>query len=44
MTEEQLNIEISLLINKKLYEQEKITYQEYILAEEILLNRLNKIL
>lgn len=43
MTEEQLNIEISLLINKTLYEQEKITYQEYLLAEEILLNKLQNI-
>jgi hypothetical protein len=43
MTEEQLNIEISLLINKTLYEQETINYQEYLLAEEILLNKLNNL-
>ena len=43
MTEEQLNIEISLLINKKLYDEEKITYQEYLLVEEILLSKLNKV-
>ena len=43
MTKEQLNIEISLLINKTLYEQEQITYQEYLLAEEILLSKLNSI-
>ena len=43
MTEEQLNIEISLLINKTLYEQEKINYQEYLLAEEILLNKLKQL-
>ena len=41
MTEEQLNIEISLLINKELYNQELITYQEYLLAEETLLNKLH---
>ena len=43
MTKEQLHIEISLLINKTLYEQEQITYQEYLLAEEILLNKLQTI-
>ncbi len=43
MTEEQLNIEISLLINKTLYEQDKINYQEYLLAEEILLNKLKQL-
>ena len=43
MTKEQLNIEISLLINKTLYEQELITYQEYLLAQETLLKKLNKI-
>lgn len=44
MTKEKLNIEISLLINKTLYEQNKITYQEYLLAEEILISKLNKLL
>ena len=44
MTEEELNIEISLLINKELYEQQLITYQEFILAEEILINKLNNII
>ena len=43
MTEEQLNIEISLLINKTLYEQEIINYQEYLLAEEILITKLNNL-
>lgn len=43
MTQEQLNIEISLLINSTLYEEEIITYQEYIQAEEILLARLQNI-
>jgi hypothetical protein len=43
MTEEQLNIEISLLINKTLYEQDKITYQEFLLTEKILLSKLNKL-
>ncbi len=44
MTKEQLNIEISILINKTLYEQKTITYQEYLLAEEILLSKLNNLL
>ena len=44
MTKEQLNIEIALLINKKLYEEQSISYQEYLLAEEILLNKLNNII
>ena len=44
MTKEKLNIEISLLINKTLYEQKKITYQEYLLSEEILISKLNKLL
>lgn len=43
MTEEQLNTEISILINKTLYEEQLITYQEYILAEEILLKKLSNI-
>ena len=43
MTEEQLYIEISLLINKTLYEEESITYQEYLLAEEILLSKLKNL-
>ena len=43
MTQEQLNIEISLLINRTLYEEEIITYQEYIQAEEILFARLQNI-
>ena len=43
MTEEQLNIEIGLLINKTLYEENKITYQEYLIAEETLLNKLNNL-
>ena len=44
MTEEQLNLEISLLINKTLYEQQAISYQEYIIAEETLLKKLNNII
>ena len=44
MTKEQLNIEISLLINQTLYEQEIITYQEYLLAQETLLQKLNKLI
>ncbi len=44
MTEEQLNIEISLLINKELYNQELITYQEYLLAEETLINKLQSLI
>jgi len=43
MTKEKLYIEISLLINKTLYEEETITYQEYLLAEEIILNKLQTI-
>lgn len=43
MTEEKLYIEISLLINKTLYEQQTINYQEYLLAEEVLLNKLQTI-
>ena len=43
MTQEQLIVEISLLINRTLYEEESITYQEYLIAEEILLNKINTI-
>lgn len=43
MTEEQLNIEISLLINKTLYDEGTITYQEYLLVEEILLSKFNNL-
>lgn len=43
MTQEQLIVEISLLINRTLYEEESITYQEYIQAEEILLDKLQTI-
>ena len=43
MTAEQLNTEISILINKTLYEEQLITYQEYIHAEEILLKKLSNI-
>lgn len=43
MTEEQLNTEISILINKTLYEEQLITYQEYIFAEETLLKKLSNI-
>lgn len=43
MTEEQLNYEISLLINNILYEQKSISYKEYLIAQEILLSKLNKL-
>jgi hypothetical protein len=43
MTQEQLIVEISLLINRTLYEEESITYQEYLQAEEILLDKLQTI-
>lgn len=43
MTKEKLYIEISLLINKTLYDQQTINYQEYLIAEEILLNKINTI-
>ena len=43
MTKEKLYTEISLLINKALYDQQKINYQEYLIAEEILLNKINTI-
>lgn len=43
MTKEKLYTEISLLINKTLYEEQSITYQEYLLAEEILLNQLQNL-
>ena len=43
MTKEKLYTEISLLINKTLYDQQKINYQEYLIAEEILLNKINTI-
>lgn len=43
MTKEKLYIEISLLINKTLYDQQTINYQEYLIAEEILLNKLKTI-
>lgn len=43
MTKEKLYTEISLLINKTLYDQQKINYQEYLIAEEILLNKLKTI-
>lgn len=43
MTKEKLYTEISLLINKTLYDQQKINYQEYLIAEEILLNKLKNI-
>ena len=43
MTKETLYIEISLLINKTLYDQQTINYQEYLIAEEILLNKLKYI-
>lgn len=43
MTQEQLIVEISLLINRTLYEEESITYQEYLQAEEILLAKLQTI-
>lgn len=43
MTEQQLNMEISLLINRTLYEEGSITYQEYLQAEEVLLNKLHHI-
>ena len=32
------------LINKELYNQELITYQEYLLAEETLLNKLHSLI
>ncbi len=43
MTKEKLYTEISLLINKTLYDQQTINYQEYLIAEEILLNKINTI-
>ena len=43
MTKEKLYTEISLLINKTLYDQQTINYQEYLIAEEILLNKLKTI-
>ena len=43
MAKEKLYTEISLLINKTLYDQQTINYQEYLIAEEILLNKINTI-
>ena len=41
--EEQLLLEISLIMNKELYNNNSITYQEYLNAQEYILKKINKV-